>query len=118
MPLPDYPLRALRISVLTPTPTTTVVLFAGELDLATAPLLDARLAQAAHGLLVVDLTEVSFMGVAGITVLVRHQARAARFRVVADTRPVLRLFQLLGLVAAFDIHPTVADALTQGAPRC
>lgn len=120
MPLPDYPLRALRVSIITPAPTTTVVLVAGELDLATAPLLDAHLAEAARasGLLVVDLTEVSFMGVAGITVLTRHRARADRFKVVAADRPVLRLFHLLDLVVAFDIHPTLADALSQDARRC
>lgn len=123
---PPHQLRALRVSVSTPALATVVFSVSGELDLATAPLLDDRITTAAHPspgtLLVVDLTEVSFLGVAGIAVLLRQRARAvehyARFRLVADSRSVLRPLYLLGLIDDFEIHATVVDALTRDSRRC
>lgn len=66
-------------------------------------------------LLVIDLTDVSFFGAAGLTVLVnvRDAAVAARGRlcVVARTRPVLLPLMITGLDDLFDIYPDIARAL-------
>ncbi|MGW5053840.1 STAS domain-containing protein [Actinokineospora sp. NPDC004072] len=110
---------ALHIAAGTPEPGTLVLTVSGELDLATAPRLDAILAATVllerHRLVVVDLTGVGFLGVAGITALMRHHDRALEhgigFRLVASSRAVLRPLDLLELTGAFDIHPTVGSAL-------
>ena len=73
--------------------------------------------------MVVDLTGVTFLGVAGITGLLRCRDHAARrrtaLRVVAAHRAVLRPLQLLNLVPVLPIHPTRASALSPlPNPRC
>lgn len=112
---------ALRVAVQRRRPGSAVVTVAGELDLATAPLLDEILFADLAELVVVDLTAVTFLGVAGITVLLRHRdlacLRGAAFRLVAGTRPVLRPMRLLGLDSGFEIHPDAESALSPGPRR-
>ncbi|GGS49309.1 MULTISPECIES: STAS domain-containing protein [Actinokineospora] len=117
--VPSVDRGALSVTAASPEPSTLVLAVDGELDLVTAPRLDAVLAAAVlvgrHTRVVVDLTGVSFLGVAGITALQRHRARTDEhgiaFRLVATGRPVLRPLALLDLEDAFDVHPTVGSAL-------
>ena len=81
-----------------------VVHVGGEIDLATAPRLDACL-DAATGGLRIDLSEVTFVDSIGLRVLLDHhrvqRRRGEVFRIVAMSQPVRRLLQLTGLLAIF-----------------
>jgi anti-anti-sigma factor len=75
----------------------------GELDLVSAPILQAafdRLESAPVALIVVDLRRLSFMDAAGLRVLAEAHKRARRGRwrlvVVRGPRPVQRLLELTG----------------------
>ncbi|MFJ6677365.1 STAS domain-containing protein [Actinosynnema sp. NPDC091369] len=93
----------------------------GEVDLSTAPRLRDRLLGqigVAGSDLVVDLSEVGFLGAAGLTVLVEARAAAAAsgvgLHVVARTRPVLRPMAVTGLDVVFDVFPRVDDVPSLG----
>ncbi|MBB2506446.1 MULTISPECIES: STAS domain-containing protein [Pseudonocardiaceae] len=110
---------AFRVALSSPTPSALLAEVHGELDLLTAPQLRSRLTHALtgsrHTVLVTDLTDVRFLGAAGITALLQarehaHQRRIA-FRVVATHRPVLLPLTLLDLTTTFDVHPSRAQAL-------
>jgi anti-anti-sigma factor len=95
-----------------------VLAAAGELDLLSAPLLTDAIATAladAPALLVVDLSEVSFLASIGITVLVEARRSAGpgtRFRVVAPEGGVVhRTLGLTGLHDALAVATTRAAAL-------
>jgi anti-sigma B factor antagonist len=89
----------------------------GELDLNTAPTLQSRLSRAVRTEhlteLVVDLTRVEFLAVAGITALLnlREQARrrGVALRLVATHRAVLRPLSVLGLLDVFDVRDTLGS---------
>lgn len=89
----------------------------GEIDTLTAPLLraqlDAQLADVQR--LVLDLTEVTFLGSAGLAVLVAAkddaEAREHRLFVVPGSRIVTRALQATGLLQIFDIADDVSEAL-------
>lgn len=70
--------------------------------------------------LVVDLSEVSFLGAAGLSVLVEAGATAGAsgvgLYVVARTRPVLRPLTLTGLDSEFAVFPHVDGVPVRG-PR-
>jgi anti-sigma B factor antagonist len=116
----------LRISVSSPDRDTVVVTVEGELDLATAGAFEEHVTDAlasGRDRVVVDLTGVSFLGVAGITALLRSRDHAAHrrtaLRVVAAHRAVLRPLLLLDLVPGLPVHPTLASALSPlPHPRC
>jgi anti-anti-sigma factor len=89
----------------------------GEVDSSTSPLLRDRLLEhlrPACARLVVDLTEVTFFGAAGLGVLVAARAAAEtagiRTCLVARTRVVLRPLTITGLDSVFDVCPDVAHA--------
>jgi anti-anti-sigma factor len=94
---------------------TSVLRLAGELDVLTCPLLDAhldqRLGQADWDCLMVDLSDVSFCGAAGVYSLLRARrladARGAELRLVAVGPPVRRVLELTGADACFQIDPDV-----------
>ncbi|MBO1419171.1 STAS domain-containing protein [Streptomyces sp. FH025] len=75
----------------------------GGIDLATAPRFRCRLDAAleAHGEVVLDLSEVTFMDCSGLGVLVQARHLADRYggRLVLRGvgRPVVRLLKLIGL---------------------
>ncbi len=80
----------------------------GELDLATAPLLEAELRDVqARGVkqLMLDLSDLQFMDSTGLTVLVReHQAADSNghtFSLRGKTPQVHRLFELTGVLGRF-----------------
>lgn len=94
-----------------------VVAVAGELDMLTAPeLADAvRAAASQHPVgLVVDLGEVTFLGSAGMNVLItadRDLAGSVRFGVVAEGPVTSRPLKLIGIDAIVALYPTLAEAL-------
>jgi anti-sigma B factor antagonist len=107
----------LRLSVSRPTSSATVVGIAGELDAATAPRLAAflnnRLASTVT-ILVLDLSAVSFLGSAGLGVLIhaRQQATAAGcdLYLITGTHCVDRALQITGIADDFACHPTPPSA--------
>jgi anti-sigma B factor antagonist len=97
---------------------TVVLLVTGEIDMLTAPALDRRLAESTdggHRRVVVDLSGVTFLSSAGITILVQHTANAAergvRLPIVATGTAVLRPLELTGLDTELDLHGTVDEAV-------
>jgi anti-sigma B factor antagonist len=89
----------------------------GEVDMATAPDLDAALERALvgdGGRLIVDLREVGFLDSAGLALLVRHDRNAAtsgRHLIVVKGPPhVQQVFELTGLSK----HLTMVDKPPQG----
>ncbi|CCH33726.1 STAS domain-containing protein [Actinosynnema sp. NPDC047251] len=94
-----------------------VVAVGGEIDMLTAPELRADvLGRLDDGdTLVLDMSAVSFLGSAGLAVLVeasQHaQRRGTAFRVVAVERAVIRPLAATGLGEVFSVHGSVAEAL-------
>jgi anti-sigma B factor antagonist len=82
---------------------TVIVVVRGEIDLATAPRLDAALSRAeasAAAMVVLDLERVTFMDARGLGILVRHaslEEHAGRLRITPGPPQVQRLFELSGL---------------------
>ena len=96
---------------------TAVLRVDGALDLALAPKL-RQLAERATRLrpavLVIDLTDVTFLASAGMAELVRaHRGLtgSAPLRVVAGSRITLRPLELTRLTDEFAIYPSLPDAL-------
>ncbi|MBE8522705.1 STAS domain-containing protein [Amycolatopsis sp. H6(2020)] len=96
-----------------------VLAVAGEVDLLSAPILGDNVTTALAGapeLLVIDLSEVSFLASIGITVLLearRAAGTATRVRVVAPEAGVVdRTLRLTGLHEALAVTTTRDDALT------
>jgi anti-sigma B factor antagonist len=96
-----------------------VVDVAGELDTLTAPrLLDTlhTLLRQRSTVLVVDLTAVTFMGSAGISVLVethQHATPHIDLRVVAATPVTLRPLHATGVDTVLNLYPSRTAALTR-----
>jgi anti-sigma B factor antagonist len=109
--------QLLTVTVRPVPPDAVVLAVRGAVDLSTSPLLQnallAHLRDAASQV-VVDLTGVSFLSAAGLTVLVnvKQAAVAAGSSVclVARTRVVLLPLTITGLDGEFDIYPELADA--------
>jgi len=77
---------------------------------------DTGFDQASDGPLVIDLTDVSFLGSAGLAALVsaRRQAQRRRepLRIVVDhNRPVIRPLEITGLDEVLALYHTVDEAL-------
>lgn len=93
-----------------------VVAVSGELDLSTAPQLDAELSRAlqAGRDLVVDLERVEFMDCTGLSVLVGSAAEAAlrstRLSVTAGPPLVQKLFAISGIGRLLPVVPPVLEA--------
>jgi anti-sigma B factor antagonist len=90
----------------------------GELDLATAPMLadafDAAYRDTSVEMVVVDLTELSFIDSTGIHLLLRMHAACGdgdRMRVVNGSRQVERLFDLTGVRDHLPIMSSDGDPL-------
>lgn len=96
---------------------TAVVSVSGALDLLTAPGLDQFLAstlQQRPASLIIDLTDVDFLGSAGMQVLVDvHGATTPDigFAVVADGPGTSRPLTLIGLTEVFDVVSTLQLAV-------
>jgi len=95
-----------------------VVRALGDIDIANAAEFEEtiRLAGGADApVLVIDLSEVSFIDSSGLGVLVTHQyARrdddAKVFRVVASSAHLLKIFEVTGLDQVISIFPDLASA--------
>jgi anti-sigma B factor antagonist len=99
----------------------TVVHVVGEIDTLTAPVLRAQLDE--HllivPLLVLDLSDVTFLGSAGLAVLVAAKdaadARGNKLRLVCGSRIVTRALEATGLLTLFDVADGVPEALGSSA---
>ncbi|BBZ32795.1 STAS domain-containing protein [Mycolicibacterium confluentis] len=95
----------------------TVLSVRGEIDLATAPALQDAVDGVLAGhppALVLDLSEVDFLGSVGMTILVSaHEAlgRSDRFAVVAEGPGTSRPLQLTKLDEIIPIFRTLSDAV-------
>jgi anti-anti-sigma factor len=73
----------------------------GEIDLKTAPELDACLGQA-DGEVQIDMSAVTFVDSVGLGVLIthhrRHLSQGTALRIVAMSQPVRRLLEVTGLL--------------------
>lgn len=97
-----------------------MVVATGELDVLTVPRLREVLAESVRSAeadtLVLDLTEVGFLGSLGLRALVEIAAEAEAngkgLRVVVDSqRPVVRPIMLSGLDRELDLYDSLDDAL-------
>jgi anti-sigma B factor antagonist len=103
----------------------------GSIDLLTAPALRVCVEDCMHGSradgnngMVLDLSRVGFLAAAGVTVLADTETRAGRenlvWAVVANTRPVIRPLDVLGLrtqLPTYESVPSAVDAVCAVA-RC
>ena len=90
----------------------------GEIDALTAPRLGRRmldLVEEGKRVMVVDLSEVTFMDSTGISVIlnaVRHLGtRQGSLLLVCPTQRILRPFEITGLTSRLSIFATRAEAL-------
>jgi anti-sigma B factor antagonist len=91
----------------------------GEIDLATAHLLDRAIGHHT-GRIVVDLRKVSFMDSTGLRVLLIHRgrlkARGGNIRLLVSEGPIPRLIELTGLADMFRVdtalHPESGEIHT------
>jgi anti-sigma B factor antagonist len=96
----------------------TILMVRGELDLATAPLLERALAELINDqscrTIVLDLHDLDFMGSTGLSLLLKAQDHAQnRGGELSLTRPssaVMRTIQLAGLLSVFTIHGDAAPS--------
>jgi anti-sigma B factor antagonist len=95
-----------------------VVVAIGEVDIYTAPQLDAELSRLTaedRTDLVVDLSRVDFLDSTGLSVLVKALKRVreaeGRLDVVVTADRVARVFRITGLDELIPLHASVADAL-------
>jgi anti-sigma B factor antagonist len=120
-------------SVLSRGPGCTIAMVAGDLDIATTPVLRERLFALlglAGRLLVIDLSGVSFCDAGALAVLIGTQRRARQrgiaVRIAAPSPQVTRLLRITGLDRSFTICATLDEALPArggpgrrpGHPRC
>ena len=93
-----------------------LLIVAGEIDIATVPVLRERLSAlaAAGDAVVADLDQVSFIDAAGLGVLARAAGQAAAqgtsLRVVCARRQTRRLFRLTGLDRTVGLARTLTEA--------
>lgn len=101
---------------------TAVVSASGALDLLTSPRLEKLLTSTLEQRpvsVIVDLTDVSFLGSAGMQVLVDAYDTATPeigFAVVADGPGTSRPLELVGLTEVFDVVPTLQAAVDRLSP--
>ena len=95
-----------------------VVVAIGEVDVFTAPALDAELTRLTHDgrtSIVVDLSRVDFLDSTGLSVLVKALKRVRESEgsldVVVTVERVAKVFRLTGLDQLIPMHASVADAL-------
>jgi anti-sigma B factor antagonist len=84
-----------------------VVTVVGDIDLASAPMLESEM-EKHHGIdVVTDLTRVEFIDSAGLVVLIKQQERirasGGELTLVVSPGPVMRLLDLTGLGGSFPI---------------
>ena len=109
--------EVVRFDVVTHGNDATVVHVVGEIDTLTAPVLRAQLDEQSPAvpLLVLELSDVTFLGSAGLAVLVAAKdaadARGHTLRLVCGSRIVIRALEATGLLTLFDVADGVPEAL-------
>lgn len=95
-----------------------VLTVGGEVDLATAPQLRAKLIDLVEdgaGSVVVDLTPVAFMDSTGLEALLaghrRARARGRSIRLVCPEGQVLWVLQITGVAMVFPVYDSLAEAV-------
>src|SRR5258707_10051911 len=112
-----YPLADTMTTAVTSYDAATVLTVAGEVDLATAPALEAAIEgilNAKPAALIIDLTAVSFLASAGMAALVGAHQRAGKatsIAVVADGPATSRQLKMTSLDQGFALHSTLDQAL-------
>ncbi|BDT98088.1 STAS domain-containing protein [Nocardia sputorum] len=108
----------LQFSVCRPRRDVTMLMIAGDIDAATAPSFRAELSCAyvrRAATLVLDLSPVTFLAAAGLSVLVEAQAEATRARrrmlLITTVRPVDRAIDVTGLADRFQRVASLDAAL-------
>jgi len=110
--------QTIGLSARQPSDGVTVLAVSGEVDMVSAPTLRDALVNglADESTLVADMTGVTFLGSAGLAVLVETARLAAQrnasFKVVATARAVTRPLEATGLGEVFSVHESVDTALT------
>ena len=106
------------LSVLSRDPACTIAMLAGDLDIATTPALRERLFSVlglAGGLLIIDLSGVSFCDAGVLAMLIGTQRRARQrgitIRLAAPSRRMAKLLRVTGLERSFTICATLDEAL-------
>jgi anti-sigma B factor antagonist len=95
-----------------------VVSIGGEIDLSTAPAFEAAIAGALDDdppVLVIELSQVSFMASVGLRILADTQekvSKSAQVAIVANNLATSRPMQLTGLDKVMSTYLTLDDALT------
>lgn len=96
----------------------TILALSGIVDMAAAPMVADHVKAVLRerpSMLIVDLTEVTFLASAGMSVLMEAHYRCGElgltFRVVARGSVTLRPMHLLGIDNLLHLYPTVDDAL-------
>jgi anti-anti-sigma factor len=99
--------------------TVTVVRVSGEIDGSTEDVVGEPLftcLRTTSGAVVIDLSNVEFIGSTGLNMLVRAcetaRSQVIPLRIVAGTRPVLRTLQVSGLDTCLPVSRSVPDALS------
>jgi anti-anti-sigma factor len=101
--------------------TTVVLSCSGDIDMATAPLLEEALASAQTNqpsAVIVDLSAVDFLASIGMGLLITTQKRlppGMGFAVVADGPGTSRPLTLIGAADQINMHPTLEAALASTA---
>lgn len=102
---PEFSLETTRIG------TNQVVIIKGEIDLASAPMVDKALGKFSGKEVFLDLRKTEFMDSAGLKVLITQRSRieesGGAMRLVVGEGPVMRLLELAGVRDAFSIRPTI-----------
>jgi anti-sigma B factor antagonist len=94
-----------------------VVAVGGEIDLSTAPAFEAAVATALNeqpAVLVIDLSDVTFMASVGLRILVATQeelSESVQVAVVANNPATSRPIEMTGLHEIISLYPTLDDAL-------
>ena len=105
---------------------TVAVAVAGEVDMDTAPALQTAVTTAIDdidsGPCILDLTDVTFLNPAGLTVLIAATTHAAArqetLRIVVDAnRPVIRPITITGLDHQLRLYHTIDEAIKAGNQR-
>ncbi|MEU8894718.1 STAS domain-containing protein [Nocardia sp. NPDC048505] len=118
MPQRPHPADRLQVSITHPSKSVTLCAVAGEIDQFTADRFRRELIgclDTAAPTVVVDLSNVTFFGVAGLRVLMEardwtgHTRR--RLRLVAGTSCVDRVFEVARTAADFELVPDLATAV-------
>lgn len=113
-------LQPLTMTTSWPRPDACLVQLAGELDVATAPLLADHLREhtaTSPTYLLLDLAAVKFLAAAGVTLLVtalrnNHDVHGQLHLIgVTGNPPVERVLDLVGVRALLPDHPSLEDAL-------